>query len=122
MAKFERTKIGNLALVQETKDGRIRQIGLTENQSEQLQQFMAIISQGQPLVQMGEEYDLIIKPEPLLPLTVEEEGDVSEIYFNIALIINKKNEVQVIDTIQHDYKDFVDCDTFLVEEVRIDIV
>lgn len=61
MAKFERTKIGNLALVQETEDGRIRQIGLTEEQSKQLQFYCAIISQEKPLVQMGEDYDLVLK-------------------------------------------------------------
>jgi len=61
MPKFERTEIGNLALVQETEDGRIRQIGLTEEQSKQLQFYCAIISKGQPLVQMGEDYDLVLK-------------------------------------------------------------
>ena len=61
MATFGRVKIGNLALVQETEDGRIRQIGLTEEQSKQLQFYCALISQGSPLVQMGEEYDLFLK-------------------------------------------------------------
>ncbi|MFD0762993.1 hypothetical protein ACFQZW_12955 [Lutibacter aestuarii] len=61
MAKFERTKIGNLALVQETKDGRIRQIGLTKEQSDMLQVYCAMLSKDQPLVQMGEEYDLVLK-------------------------------------------------------------
>ena len=63
MAEFERTEIGNLALVQETKDGRIRQIGLTEEQSKQLQFYCALISQGQPLVEMGKEYDLVLKSD-----------------------------------------------------------
>jgi len=61
MTKFERTEIGNMALVQETEDGRIRQIGLTEEQSKQLQFYCALISKGQPLVQMPEDYDLILK-------------------------------------------------------------
>jgi len=61
MTKFERTEIGNIALVQETEDGRIRQIGLTEEQSKQLQFYCALISKGQPLVQMPEDYDLILK-------------------------------------------------------------
>jgi len=63
MAKFERLNIGELGLVQETEDGRIRQIGLTEEQSKQLQFYVALISQGRPLVQMGEEYDLVLKSE-----------------------------------------------------------
>lgn len=65
MAKFERTKIGRLALVQETEDGRIRQIGLTEEQSKQLQFYCALISKNQPLVQMGEEYDLVLKKQAI---------------------------------------------------------
>ena len=65
MAQFERTTIGNLAIVQETEDGRIRQIGLTEEQSKQLQFYCGLISTNQPLVQMGEEYDLVLRSEVL---------------------------------------------------------
>lgn len=61
MAEFERLEIGKIALVQETEDGRIRQIGLTEEQSNTLQLLLASISRGRPLVQMGEEYDLVLK-------------------------------------------------------------
>lgn len=63
MAKFERAEIGTIALVQETEDGRIRQIGLTDEQSKSLQVFLAILSKNSPLVQMGEEYDLVLKSE-----------------------------------------------------------
>jgi hypothetical protein len=63
MAQFERLEIGQVSLVQETEDGRIRQIGLTEEQSKMLQILVASISQGSPLVQMGEEYDLVLKSE-----------------------------------------------------------
>jgi hypothetical protein len=63
MAKFERLNIGAVGLVQETEDGRIRQIGLTEEQSNMLQVLVASISNGSPLVQMGEEYDLVLKSE-----------------------------------------------------------
>ena len=61
MAEFERLKIGSIGLVQETEDGRIRQIGLTEEQSNMLQYYLGIMSKTQPLVQMGEEYDLELK-------------------------------------------------------------
>ena len=37
MAQFARLNIGAVGLVQETEDGRIRQIGLTEEQSSMLQ-------------------------------------------------------------------------------------
>ena len=63
MGQFERLKIGKLALVQETEDGRIRQIGLTEEQSKELQFYCALISKNNPMVQMGEEYDLVLKNE-----------------------------------------------------------
>jgi hypothetical protein len=61
MENFERLDIGAIGLVQETEDGRIRQIGLTSEQSILLQIFLAQISKDSPLVQMGEEYDLILK-------------------------------------------------------------
>lgn len=61
MPTFERTKIGNLALVQETEDGRIIQLGMREEQSHLLQIFMASLSKESPLVVMGEEYDLVLK-------------------------------------------------------------
>jgi len=63
MAKFERLEIGSVGLVQEAEDGRIRQIGLTEEQSKMLQILVAQISKDSPLVQMGEEYDLVLKSE-----------------------------------------------------------
>jgi len=63
MSKFERLAIGNIGLVQETEDGRIRQIGLTQEQSEMLQHLLGVMSKESPLVQMGEEYDLVLKRE-----------------------------------------------------------
>ena len=58
--KFERLDIGAVGLVQETEDGRIRQIGLTKAQSKMLQVLVASMSNGSPLLQMGEEYDLVL--------------------------------------------------------------
>jgi hypothetical protein len=54
---------GKIGLVQESKDGRVVQIGLNPRQSQMLQLFLATISQENPLVQMGEDYDLILKSE-----------------------------------------------------------
>ena len=59
--KFKTLEPGKLALIQQGKDGRILQIGLTESQSDMLQSFMSILSQNQPLVQMGEDWDLVLK-------------------------------------------------------------
>ena len=61
--KYSRLEFGKIGLVQETEDGRIIQIGLRPEQSEMLQIFLATISQEKPLVQMGEEYELILKSE-----------------------------------------------------------
>ena len=61
MSKFERLKIGAIGLVQETEDGRIRQVALTEEQSKTLQFMLAALSKQSPLIQMGEEYDLVLK-------------------------------------------------------------
>lgn len=61
MAKFETVEPGTIALIQQTADGRILQIGLTTEQSNQLQIYLAIISKNNPLVQMGEEHDLVLK-------------------------------------------------------------
>lgn len=61
MAKFERAEIGSICLVQETEDGRIRQIGLTSEQNQVLQILLASMSKEKPFLQMGEEYDLVLK-------------------------------------------------------------
>ena len=61
MAKFERAEIGSVCLVKETKDGRIVQIGLTDEQNKTLQLFLAALSQSNPLVLMSEDYDVVLK-------------------------------------------------------------
>jgi len=61
MAKFETLEPGQIALIQQTKEGRILQIGLTAAQSEMLQNFLAILSKESPLVQMGKDWDLLLK-------------------------------------------------------------
>ncbi len=61
MPKVERVEIGRLSLVRETEDGRIQQIGLTEEQSKMLQLYVAVISEGNPLLAMNEKYDLKLK-------------------------------------------------------------
>ena len=63
MSKFENAKAGTIALIQQQENGRILQIALTEQQSNMLQFFLAKLSQEQKLVQMPEEYDLILKSQ-----------------------------------------------------------
>ena len=63
MAKYENVKLGTIALIQQEENGRILQIALTEEQSNMLQRFLAILSQESKLVQMSEEYDLVLKSQ-----------------------------------------------------------
>jgi hypothetical protein len=59
--KVETVSVGTIALIQQTETGRILQVAMTEEQSKMLQILLASISQSSPLVQMGEEYDLVLK-------------------------------------------------------------
>jgi hypothetical protein len=51
----------SVCLIQQKKDGRIYQIALTQEQHKQLQLFLGILSKSSPLVEMGEEHDLLLK-------------------------------------------------------------
>ena len=59
--KFNTLDQGKIGLVQQTKDGKIVQIGLRPEQSEMLQIFLGTISQDNPLIQMGDDYELVLK-------------------------------------------------------------
>tara|TARA_R110000868_G_scaffold74337_13_gene215023 strand:+ start:14419 stop:14619 length:201 start_codon:yes stop_codon:yes gene_type:complete len=61
MAEFQTVAFGTVALIQQTEEGRILQIGLSLEQSRLLQLFLATLSQESKLVQMPEEYDLVLK-------------------------------------------------------------
>jgi hypothetical protein len=61
MENFEMLEHGQIALIQQTKEGRVLQVGLTTTQSKMLQSFLGILSKESPLVQMGEDWDLILK-------------------------------------------------------------
>jgi len=50
--------IGQLSLIQVQDNGTINQIGLTRDQHELLQLFVASISKDRPLARMGPEYNL----------------------------------------------------------------
>jgi len=63
MSKIENVKTGTIALIQQQENGRILQIGLTEQQSNMLQFFLAKLSEESKLVQMSEDYDLILKSQ-----------------------------------------------------------
>jgi hypothetical protein len=61
MAIFETVEVGKIALIQQTEEGRILQIGLTPEQSDTLQLFLAMLSKNSKLIRMSEEHDLVLK-------------------------------------------------------------
>lgn len=61
MNKFTELEVGAIALIKQQENGRILQIGLTVEQSKMLQMFLASLSQESKLIQMPEEYDLVLK-------------------------------------------------------------
>ena len=60
MVKISYVEPETISLIQQTKEGRIVQIAITENQSKMLQNFMAILSKEHPLVIMNPEHDLVL--------------------------------------------------------------
>jgi len=60
MATFEEHKEGNIALIMQ-KGERIIQLGISKEHNELLQNMLAMFSKKTPLVQMPEEYDLVLK-------------------------------------------------------------
>jgi len=61
MSKFTELEVGAIALIQQQENGRILQIGLTIEQSKMLQMFLATLSQESKLIQMPDDYDLVLK-------------------------------------------------------------
>jgi len=49
---------GSFGVIVESENGVIKQIGLTEEQSQMLKFFLASISQDSPLVALPEKFDL----------------------------------------------------------------
>jgi len=61
MAEYKNIDPETFSLIRETKEGRIQQIGLTEEGHKMLQVFLASISKEYKFVAMPEEFDLILK-------------------------------------------------------------
>ena len=60
---FKNLESGKIGLITQSDDGIIKQIGLTQDQSDMLQAFLSAISKDKPLVFMPDEYDLRLKIE-----------------------------------------------------------
>lgn len=61
--RFKNLDTGKVGLIQQDDDGSIVQIALTQDQSEMLQYFLAMLSMEKPLVKMGPEYNLKLNNE-----------------------------------------------------------
>ena len=55
--------IEHIGLIKRMPDGRIVQIGMTQEQQMMLRLSLGAISQDKPMVQMPEQYDLVLKSE-----------------------------------------------------------
>lgn len=56
-------EIERCGIIRQLQDGRIVQIGLTETQSIMLQLFLSQLSKEKPLLQLGEDWDLVLASE-----------------------------------------------------------
>ena len=56
---IEKAKVGSVGLIQETEDGRIIQLGMTEEQSTMINVLVAKISEASPLQNLGKDYEMI---------------------------------------------------------------
>lgn len=58
----------------------------------------------------------------LVPITImNPNGDVEDVLFDITIIINKNNEATIVDNNKFDVKDFVDCNTLVMKQVKISV-
>ncbi len=55
--------IEHIGLIKRMPDGRIVQIGMTQEQQVMLKLSLAAISQDSPMVKMPSEYDLVLRSE-----------------------------------------------------------
>lgn len=61
MINFETMPPGTFGLVCQSKDGTIKQIGMTQDQSQILQLFLASMSKEKPFINMPSNFDLTLK-------------------------------------------------------------
>ena len=55
------------------------------------------------------------------PIVIPEEGDgeVVDVYFDLTILITKQNELYVVDNSKEDYKDYIDCNTLIVKQIKL---
>jgi len=53
---------------------------------------------------------------------VSSEGDLEDVSFKLTLIVDKDNNLKVIDNTQEDWRDYVDDNTLTVESIEMSIL
>lgn len=59
------------------------------------------------------------KMTKLKPITKTINDEIKDVYFDVTIIIDKDNNAVLIDNYQYDWKDFVDCNTLIVKELKL---
>ena len=61
---------------------------------------------------------MIVKP---IVESNKKDGDVVSVHFDITLIITKQNEMFAIDNSEQDYKEYVDDNTLIVKQLKLEV-
>lgn len=60
--------------------------------------------------------------QKLKPVIVTTLGGIVSVHFDLTIMIDKSKEAYVIDNSQVDWKDFIDGDTLVVKQVKIEVL
>lgn len=55
-----------------------------------------------------------VNPQPV----ITETGDLDNIHLDLTLILDKNNNLTVVDNTELDWKDYIDCDTQFVKHIK----
>ena len=55
------------------------------------------------------------------PIIIEAHEELEDIFFDVTLIVDKDNNLVVVDNSKSDWHDFVDTNTLTTKKVKIDI-
>jgi len=53
------------------------------------------------------------------PKVLENNGDVEDVFFNIDIVVDKQNNLMVMDRSNEDVNDFIDCNTLIVKHIKL---
>ena len=48
-----------------------------------------------------------------------ENGHLVDVHFDITLIVDKDNNIMIVDNSVEDWKDYVDCNTLLTKDLKL---